>query len=280
MDLPIDPPSIFILDNSPHPSTIRVPYQWQRLITGPDSNIPGQVLYISPSGHVLSSNSDVVAYFSEQHTCKCYLSNGMMLSDVFDFNPEAVVIEENVKGTDVMDDCDQWGAHWNDEDWPEVTFDPWVQLKESVETDLWKMYEHQVQSMKEQQNIFDDKDVIAFADWFRSFDWHRYLVTKEGHKFVHIMSPSQLKHFACEVANFDLQSALAVAVEEIVVTECGQLAREVRQAGRIKQKHITNVVTSTRRSQRLNGLKEMKEVSGKPDSLRSGSRSNRNRAKK
>ncbi|XP_069042508.1 methyl-CpG-binding domain protein 6 isoform X2 [Lepisosteus oculatus] len=65
--------------------TAHVPIGWQRMLEG------GAVVYISPSGAVLSSGDEVRAYLLTDGTCKCGLECPLVLHKVFNFDPGAAV---------------------------------------------------------------------------------------------------------------------------------------------------------------------------------------------
>lgn len=62
-----------------HPAAIHVPIGWQRRVEG------GQVVYVSPSGTVLSSLDEVKTYLLTDGTCKCGLECPLIIHKVFNF---------------------------------------------------------------------------------------------------------------------------------------------------------------------------------------------------
>ncbi|KAL4635582.1 methyl-CpG-binding domain protein 5-like [Arapaima gigas] len=67
------------------PSTAQVPIGWSREVG------PSGVVYISPSGSVLSCLEQVKTYLLTDGTCKCGLECPLILHRVFNFDPEAAV---------------------------------------------------------------------------------------------------------------------------------------------------------------------------------------------
>ncbi|XP_029363024.1 methyl-CpG-binding domain protein 5 isoform X2 [Echeneis naucrates] len=62
-----------------HTTAIHVPIGWQRRVES------GQVIYVSPSGTVLSSLDEVKAYLLTDGTCKCGLECPLIIQKVFNF---------------------------------------------------------------------------------------------------------------------------------------------------------------------------------------------------
>ncbi|XP_058498779.1 proline-rich protein 36-like isoform X1 [Solea solea] len=62
-----------------HSTAIHVPIGWQRRVEA------GQVIYVSPSGTVLSSLDEVKAYLLTDGTCKCGLECPLIIHKVFNF---------------------------------------------------------------------------------------------------------------------------------------------------------------------------------------------------
>ncbi|KAG7472874.1 hypothetical protein MATL_G00113680 [Megalops atlanticus] len=72
-------------DGFPLPAA-QVPIGWQRKVKG------GAVVYVSPSGMVLSSVEEVRAYLLADGTCKCGLECPLLVHKVFCFDPRAAVL--------------------------------------------------------------------------------------------------------------------------------------------------------------------------------------------
>lgn len=174
-----------------------VPNQWQRLITGLESNHPNSVYYISPSGHVLTSVDEVDCYLNEPHTCKCYLMGGIATCTVFNFDPEADYVEEFIPRAGTFDDCAKVAATLTDQELDDFAYNSALALRQSAQTDLRQLYDRLIDSMRV-HILSGELEWMHFETWMQCFDWHRYLVTETVQKFVFVMSPSQMKHYACE----------------------------------------------------------------------------------
>ncbi|KAG8452536.1 hypothetical protein GDO86_004354 [Hymenochirus boettgeri] len=81
------------------PPAVHVPVGWQRRME------PGSVLYVSPSGTVLTSMDQLRTYLVTDGTCKCGLECPLNIYKVFNFDPKAVVklrTTEDVKAEEDM----------------------------------------------------------------------------------------------------------------------------------------------------------------------------------
>ncbi|OTF80883.1 hypothetical protein BLA29_000375 [Euroglyphus maynei] len=91
-------------------SSIRIPYQWKRkLLTKCD-----KIYYVTPSGHILLSNSDVYNYLADPNTCKCSLDPSSTFDEVFNFDSK---IQLNIQIDDCKTNespCEQWFQSFRD----------------------------------------------------------------------------------------------------------------------------------------------------------------------
>ncbi|TNN84961.1 Methyl-CpG-binding domain protein 5 [Liparis tanakae] len=85
---------------------VQVPIGWQRK---PEHR--GGVVYISPSGSVLSSLEQVKIYLLTDGTCKCGLECPLILHKVFNFDPGAAVKQRTAEDVRADDDVTKLCIH-------------------------------------------------------------------------------------------------------------------------------------------------------------------------
>lgn len=84
---------------------IQVPVGWQRRV---DQN---GVLYISPSGSLLSCLEQVKTYLLTDGTCKCGLECPLILPKVFNFDPGAAVKQRTAEDVKADEDVTKLCIH-------------------------------------------------------------------------------------------------------------------------------------------------------------------------
>ncbi|MGH0132169.1 UNVERIFIED_CONTAM: hypothetical protein FKN15_016485 [Acipenser sinensis] len=87
------------------PPPAQVPIGWQRRAD------PNQVVYISPSGSVLSCLEQVKTYLLTDGTCKCGLECPLILPKVFNFDPGAAVKQRTAEDVKADDDVTKLCIH-------------------------------------------------------------------------------------------------------------------------------------------------------------------------
>ncbi|XP_041937250.1 methyl-CpG-binding domain protein 5-like isoform X1 [Alosa sapidissima] len=87
------------------PSLAQVPIGWKRKVD------PTGVLYISPSGSVLSSLEQVKSYLLTDGTCKCGLECPLILPKVFNFDPGAAVKQRTAEDVKADEDVTKLCIH-------------------------------------------------------------------------------------------------------------------------------------------------------------------------
>ncbi|XP_067405591.1 methyl-CpG-binding domain protein 5 isoform X3 [Emydura macquarii macquarii] len=92
-------------DKDGGPPAVQVPVGWQRQV---DQN---GVLYISPSGSLLSCLEQVRTYLLTDGTCKCGLECPLILSKVFNFDPGAAVKQRTAEDVKADEDVTKLCIH-------------------------------------------------------------------------------------------------------------------------------------------------------------------------
>ncbi|KAF4080164.1 hypothetical protein AMELA_G00167360 [Ameiurus melas] len=87
------------------PAPTQVPIGWQRKLESPG------VIYISPSGSVLSSLEQVKSYLLTDGTCKCGLECPLILPKVFNFDPGATVKQRTAEDVKADEDVTKLCIH-------------------------------------------------------------------------------------------------------------------------------------------------------------------------
>ncbi|XP_041119774.1 methyl-CpG-binding domain protein 5-like isoform X4 [Polyodon spathula] len=87
------------------PPPAQVPIGWQRKAD------PNRVVYISPSGSVLSCLEQVKTYLLTDGTCKCGLECPLILSKVFNFDPGAAVKQRTAEDVKADEDVTKLCIH-------------------------------------------------------------------------------------------------------------------------------------------------------------------------
>ncbi|KAG7467334.1 hypothetical protein MATL_G00152250 [Megalops atlanticus] len=87
------------------PPAAQVPIGWQRKVD------PGGVVYISPSGSVLSCLEQVKTYLLTDGTCKCGLECPLILPKVFNFDPGAAVKQRTAEDVKADEDVTKLCNH-------------------------------------------------------------------------------------------------------------------------------------------------------------------------
>ncbi|XP_013767726.1 methyl-CpG-binding domain protein 5-like [Pundamilia nyererei] len=85
---------------------VQVPIGWQR-----KTEHGGGVVYISPSGSVLSSLEQVRTYLLTDGTCKCGLECPLILQKVFNFDPGAAVKQRTAEDVKADEDVTKLCIH-------------------------------------------------------------------------------------------------------------------------------------------------------------------------
>ncbi|XP_018425050.1 PREDICTED: methyl-CpG-binding domain protein 6 [Nanorana parkeri] len=84
---------------------VQVPIGWERRVE------PGTVLYISPSGTVLTSMDQLKTYLVMDGTCKCGLECPLNIYKVFNFDPRAVVKRRSAEDVKAEEDMTKLCNH-------------------------------------------------------------------------------------------------------------------------------------------------------------------------
>ncbi|KAM4796296.1 methyl-CpG-binding domain protein 6 [Rhinophrynus dorsalis] len=92
-------------DNYGGTPAVQVPIGWQRRVE------PGTVVYISPSGTVLTSMDQLRAYLVSDGTCKCGLECPLNIYKVFNFDPRAVVKRRSAEDVKAEEDMTKLCNH-------------------------------------------------------------------------------------------------------------------------------------------------------------------------
>ncbi|XP_040196848.1 methyl-CpG-binding domain protein 6 [Rana temporaria] len=92
-------------DNYGGVPVVQVPIGWQRRVE------PGTVLYISPSGTVLTSMDQLKTYLVTDGTCKCGLECPLNIYKVFNFDPRAVVKRRSAEDVKAEEDMTKLCNH-------------------------------------------------------------------------------------------------------------------------------------------------------------------------
>lgn len=87
------------------PAFTQVPIGWQRKLEST------RVIYISPSGSVLSSLEQVKSYLLTDGTCKCGLECPLILPKVFNFDPGAIVKQRTAEDVKADEDVTKLCIH-------------------------------------------------------------------------------------------------------------------------------------------------------------------------
>ena len=185
-----------------HNNTIRIPYGWKRKLLS--SSRYDKIYYITPSGHVLLSNSDVYGYLADPNTCKCSLNPSLTFDEVFNFDSK---IKLNIRIDDydkTLSPCEQWFQSFNDiNEFRSLLLDVNLHLFCQYECDLYEIYKI-YQHCNDQSSLTNDDDVddkSIFNEWYSSFDWSQVMMTKNGWLLTKPLRDSNLKHLAFEMKN-------------------------------------------------------------------------------
>ncbi|XP_033953584.1 methyl-CpG-binding domain protein 5 isoform X2 [Pseudochaenichthys georgianus] len=89
-----------------HAAPVQVPIGWQR-----KAERGGGVIYISPSGSLLSSLEQVKSYLLTDGTCKCGLECPLILHKVFNFDPRAAVKQRTAEDVKADEDVTKLCIH-------------------------------------------------------------------------------------------------------------------------------------------------------------------------
>ncbi|XP_048873869.1 methyl-CpG-binding domain protein 5-like [Brienomyrus brachyistius] len=92
-------------DREGPPFAVQVPIGWRREAG------PGGVVYISPSGSMLSCLEQVKTYLLTDGTCKCGLECPLILPKVFNFDPRAAVRQRTAEDAKVDEDVTKLCIH-------------------------------------------------------------------------------------------------------------------------------------------------------------------------
>ncbi|XP_046918950.2 uncharacterized protein LOC124499125 isoform X2 [Dermatophagoides farinae] len=182
---------------------IRIPYLWQRKLLDKYDKI----YYVTPSGHILLSNSDVYKYLADPNTCKCSLDPSLTFDEVFNFDSKFdsnIQYDDEYKTNDdeLSSSCEQWfqSSFGDVNEFCSILFDVNLHLFCLYECDLFEIYKiHQ-----QQRN--DDDQIVLFNDWYSSFDWSQVMMTKNGWLLTKQLCESNLKHLANEMRNSGIVS--------------------------------------------------------------------------
>ncbi|KAM8975830.1 methyl-CpG-binding domain protein 6 [Pelodytes ibericus] len=92
-------------DNYGGTTLVQVPIGWQRRVE------PGTVLYVSPSGTILTSMDHLRKYLVTDGTCKCGLECPLNIYKVFNFDPRAVVKRRSAEDVKAEEDMTKLCNH-------------------------------------------------------------------------------------------------------------------------------------------------------------------------
>ncbi|KAM4699357.1 methyl-CpG-binding domain protein 6 [Discoglossus pictus] len=92
-------------DNYGGTPAVQVPIGWQRRVE------PGTVVYISPSGTILTSMDQLRTYLVSDGTCKCGLECPLNIYKVFNFDPRAVVKRRSAEDVKAEEDMTKLCNH-------------------------------------------------------------------------------------------------------------------------------------------------------------------------
>ncbi|XP_068123539.1 methyl-CpG-binding domain protein 6 [Hyperolius riggenbachi] len=92
-------------DNYGAVPVVQVPIGWQRRVE------PGTVVYISPSGTILTSMDQLKTYLVTDGTCKCGLECPLNIYKVFNFDPRAVVKRRSAEDVKAEEDMTKLCNH-------------------------------------------------------------------------------------------------------------------------------------------------------------------------
>ncbi|XP_069614664.1 methyl-CpG-binding domain protein 6 [Ranitomeya imitator] len=92
-------------DNYGGAPMVQVPIGWQRRVE------PGTVVYVSPSGTILTSMDQLRSYLVTDGTCKCGLECPLNIYKVFNFDPRAVVKRRSAEDVKAEEDMTKLCNH-------------------------------------------------------------------------------------------------------------------------------------------------------------------------
>lgn len=172
------------------PSTISVPYRWQRCKFGTT------VYYVSPSGRVFLDLNELYYYLSSKYTCKCYLEPVLKINflDAFNFDANVESIISAKPGESYWQtapsECERWAKNSSR-----------LMLNDQVQQTMAYLV-NEVTSLEEAQTVMNrtqQADHLSLYDWMDFFDWEKIWIMRDGRKVISSLEKAHLIHLTKEL---------------------------------------------------------------------------------